>query len=290
MPSDIRVEPIHDGDLDAVCAFLRQKFRSRCNVATWRSAFTQHWSAEKPNNGFMLREGAGIGGVLGAIYSDQIVSGKVERFCNMTSWYIAEEHRSRGLLLLMQLMRQDGYSFTNVSASPAVEEILLRFGFKALPKEVYSVANLVLPVSSGLSKIDVIAEPERMPRVLDAERARICLDHRTSRVRQLAIGTPADGYCHVLFSRCRCRKLPCAIVHDVGSSDLLIRFWQHFARHVLYRTGAVVTRIEARLLGDARPPYSVPLTNRSGALYLSRTVPEDAISRRYTEAMNLTGC
>lgn len=286
----VSVAPIRDEDLDSVCVFLREKFRSPCDHATWRSTFTQPWSKEKPNNGFMLRAGGEIVGVLGAIYSDQIVADRIEPFCNLTSWYIVEEHRSRGLLLLMQLIGQDGYTFTNLSASPTVEEILLRFGFKALSKDIYFVANLAFPLASSLSEVDVVTESDAIARVLDPERARICLDHRNSRVHQLAIGTPTDGYCHVLFSRCSCRRLPCAIVHDVGSPTLLVRFWTHFVRHLLYRTGALATRIEARLLDGEKLPFSLRLTNRSGALFLSRRVPEEAISRRYTEAMNLTGC
>ena len=289
MSSDLTVAPIRDEDLDAVCAFLREKFRSRCDLATWRFAFTRHWSKEKPNNGFMLREGGEIVGVLGAIYSDQRIGGRVEKFCNMTSWYVVDEHRSRGLLLMVALIRQEGLTFTNLSASPAVEEILTRMGFTPLARDIVSVANVALPFRLP-SRVRLLDDADAVARVLPPERAQICRDHKDCRISQVAIGSDEDGYCHVMFSRCGCRRTPCVIVHDLASPQLLARFWTHFAAYALYRTGALVTRIETRLLEGARWPLAIAMKSRSGALFLSRTVGADAISRRYTEAMNLTGC
>lgn len=283
------MEAIRDEDLDAVCSFLRERFRSRCSVEIWRQAFRQPWAAAKPNNGFALLRGGEIVGVLGAIYSDQSVHGRIEKFCNMTSWYVVDEHRSRGLLLMLALIRQDGFTFTNLSASPAVEEILIRMGFTLLSRDIYSVPNVALPF--GLpSRVRLLDNPDEVARVLTSERAQICRDHMDCRVNQVAIGSDGEGYCHVMFSRGGCRRIPCVIVHDVGAPHLLAKFWVHFAAYALYRAGALVTRIEAKLLDGARLPLRVPMKGRSGALFLSRTVGAEAISRRYSEAMNLSGC
>jgi hypothetical protein len=289
LSSDLTVAPIHDEDLDEVCAFLREKFRSRCDLAAWRSAFTQLWSDEKPNNGFVLRARGEIAGVLGAIYSDQRIGGRIEKFCNMTSWYVVDEHRNRGLLLMVALIRQDRFTFTNLSASPAVGEILTRMGFTPLPRDIVSVANVAVPVWSQ-SAVRLLDDPDAVARVLPPERAQICRDHKDCRIDQVAIGSDQDGFCHVMFSRCGCRHIPCINVHDLASPQLLAKFWKYFASYAFYRTGALVTRIEARLLEGARLPLAIAMKSRSGALFLSRTVGADAISRRYSEAMNLTAC
>ncbi|HVZ51733.1 MAG TPA: hypothetical protein VG986_07190 [Pseudolabrys sp.] len=289
MAAALTVEPIRDADLDAVCSFLRAKFESRCGHDVWRRAFVQPWAASKPNNGFVLMSGGEIVGVLGAIYSDQMVAGRLEKFCNMTSWYVVDEHRSRGLLLVLELIRQQGFTFTNLSASPEVEEILTRMGFTPLSRDIYSVPNVALPFHLP-SRVRLVDDPDAVARVLPPQRAQICRDHKESRVSQLAIGSDEDGYCHVMFSRCGCRHIPCAIVHDVAAPHLLAKFWTQFAGYALYRTGALLTRIEAKLLDGAKLPLALPMKGRSGALFLSRTVGADAISRRYSEAMNLTGC
>ena len=284
------IKPIGDEDLSAACDFWRASFRSRCPADVWRRAFEMRWAASKPNNGFMMKSGAEIVGALGAIYSDQEIDGRIERFCNMTSWYVSEPHRSRGLLLLLQLIRQDGYTFTNLSASPDVEAILRHAGFDGMSKDVYGVPHLVSPVRfpSNVRVLDSVAE---MASVLPPTRRQICLDHaHCRRSTQVAIGTEQDGYCHVMFTVSRSRRVPSAIVHDLGIPRLLKKFWSHFAAYALYKKGALVSRIEARLLDGAGLPWAVPLNGRSGALYLSRTVGPEAISRRYTEAMVLTGC
>jgi hypothetical protein len=276
--------------LDAVCAFWQEKFQSRCSIETWKRAFHQNWAAEKPNNGFLLRRGPEIVGALGAIYSDQTIDGKKQKFCNMTSWYVVDEHRGRGLALLLRVIEQEGFTFTNLSSSPAVEEVLLHAGFTALPKRIYAVPNLAVPFWRS-SHVRVFDEVSAMCQVLAPERRQICWDHAEClRGTQLAIGSERDGYCHVMFSRGCCRYMSCIIIHDIDAPDLLGKFWTHFASYVLARTGAIVTRIEARLLKSTRLPFAAALKGRSGAFFLSRTLGADAISRRYSEAMVLSGC
>jgi hypothetical protein len=288
--SNFIVTPISDEDLDAVCAFWQMKFQSRCSIETWKRAFRQNWAAEKPNNGFMLRRGSEIVGALGAIYSDQTIGGKKQKFCNMTSWYVVDEHRGRGLALLLRVIEQEGFTFTNLSSSSPVEKLLLHAGFTALPRDIYSVPNLAVPFWQS-SQVRVINEPSAICQVLAPERRQICRDHAEClRGSQLAIGSERDGYCHVMFSRGRCRYVPCIIVLDIDAPHLLRKFWTHFAFYVLSRTGAIITRIEARLLKGARLPCAMALKSRSGAFFLSRTLGPDAISRRYSEAMVLSGC
>jgi len=288
--SNFTVAPIRDDDLDAVCAFWLQKFESPCPPETWKRAFRQNWAAEKPNNGFMLREGSEIVGALGAIYSDQTIDGEKHKFCNMTSWYVVDEHRRRALALLLGLIEQEGYTFTNLSSSPPVEKLLLQAGFSALPRDIYAVPSLTVPFWRP-SHARVLDETPAMCRVLTPERREICRDHADClRGTQLAIGSERDGYCHVMFSRGRCRRIPCIVIHDLDAPELLRRFWAHFVSYALARTGAVVTRIETRLLKSTRLPFAVALKSRSGAFFLSRTLGADAISRRYSEAMVLSGC
>jgi len=39
------------------------------------------------------------------------VSGLLERFCNLTSWCVLPDYRSRSISLLTALLRQHGYHF-----------------------------------------------------------------------------------------------------------------------------------------------------------------------------------
>ena len=43
--------------------------------------------------------------------SKRLVSGLLERFCNLTSWCVLPDYRSRSISLLTALLRQHGYHF-----------------------------------------------------------------------------------------------------------------------------------------------------------------------------------
>ena len=284
------VEPISDSDLDPVCAFWRSNFKSRCPQEVWVRAFRRNWYPDKPNNGFLLRDGEKIVGALGAIYSQQVIQNKKELFCNMTSWCVLDQYRNRSMELFLSLVRQKGFHFTNFSATPTVAKILPSAGFKALSSTLTAVPNIALPwMRSG--RVVLLNEPEAIAQVLPSGRQKICLDHADCPgVRQLAVGTPDTGYCHILFGRGICRGLSCALVYDINDPSLLRQFWHHFAGYMLYQAGGLVTRINSRILGGERLPYAIDLSNSFTAFFLSSTLKGDVIRPIYSEVVALQGC
>ena len=59
------------------------------------------------------------------------MAGRVERFCNLGSWCVLPDYRSRSISLLNALLAQEGYNFTILSPDAGPQEILawLRFRF-----------------------------------------------------------------------------------------------------------------------------------------------------------------
>ncbi len=286
----VTVEPIRDNDLTQVCAFWRSSFNSKCPQEIWERAFQRNWYVNKPNNGFLLRDGGTIVGALGAIYSQQIIRGRTELFCNLTSWYVCDAFRNRSAAILLKLIKQRGFHFTNFSANETVKQVLLNTGFKTLSGELTAVPNL--PLSFARTKgVVLLDEPDAVARVLPDVRRKICFDHGDCcGVRQLAIGDPGSGYCHIIYTTGRCRNLSCAIIHDVGDPGLLKHFWQYLSTYFLFHTGALVTRIESRLLPSVQLPYSFALSTNFKGLFLSTSLECNVVGPLYSEVLALRGC
>jgi len=285
----VAVEPIRDNDLDDVCAFWRKNFKSQYPQELWIKAFRRNWYPDKPNNGFLLREDDKIVGALGAIYSQQVIRDKEELFCNMTSWYVVNKYRNRSMALFFSLVRQKGFHFTNFSANPTVAKILTGAGFRALSPRLTAVPNIAFP-SMRRGRIVILNEPHAIAQVLPPDRRKICLDHADCpAVRQLAVGAPDTGYCHILFGRGRCRGLSCTLVYDINDPSLLARFWRVIAGYLLYRAGTLVTRIDSRILADVRLSYSINLSSSFRAFFLSSTLEDDVIRPIYSEVVALQG-
>ena len=70
------------------------------------------WKMNAPNHGFMLRDGQRVVGALLAFYSERLVAGRVEQFCNMGAWCVLPAYRSHSIRLLIAMLAQEGYHFT----------------------------------------------------------------------------------------------------------------------------------------------------------------------------------
>ena len=51
------------------------------------------WKVDAPNHGFMLRDGQRVVGAYLAFYSERLIAGRMERFCNLGAWYVLPEYR-----------------------------------------------------------------------------------------------------------------------------------------------------------------------------------------------------
>ena len=53
------------------------------------------WSDGWPNHGFLQQRGRVVGAYL-AFYSQRMIDGRPERFCNLGAWCVCAEYRTRG--------------------------------------------------------------------------------------------------------------------------------------------------------------------------------------------------
>ena len=111
----MKVTTIQEEHLPEVGQFLHENLNQRFSAERWISSLTHPWSAERPNLGMQLRDGDRLVGVFCAIYSDQVIDGKVERFCNPHSWCVLETHRRQGI----------GFALVGVGVAAAVTGVVL---------------------------------------------------------------------------------------------------------------------------------------------------------------------
>jgi len=128
----VLVRPAHVGDIDAIVPLLRTGFGSHWSPEMWLRLFQYPEVENQPNLGFVLESGDQLVGFLGAIYSERLVGERLERFCNLSSWYTIPQFRNFSLKLLMALLAQRGYTFTNLTPSEQVVQVMKACGFRPL--------------------------------------------------------------------------------------------------------------------------------------------------------------
>jgi hypothetical protein len=276
------VEALSTPQLPEFAEFLHRQLDSSRTPAQWADGLNPPWMHDAPNHGFVLRDEGRIVGGIGALYASRPVAGRMERFCNITSWCVLDSYRQHSLRLAMAVVGQKGYHFTDFSPTKTVSGTLQFLKFKPLDDRQVVALNLPWPSSAGLHLVD---EPAALRRPLDTVLRQAYDDHRgPAWLRHVFI--EGDGACcHVIYKRRRFKGLPAASLLYASDPALLRRAWRALGGYLLSR-GMVSTRVEWRLLGGAPWPSHV----QSGfvpKVFLSDTLDSAQIDCLYSEQVVL---
>ncbi len=216
----VELTPITEADLAEVADFLSVNHNDR---VPWESACsTVPWKVEAPNFGFMLRDGPNVVGTLLALYSQRRVAGRVERFCNMGSWCVLSEYRSRSMSLLDALLAQDGYHFTVLSPDDGPREILAWRRFRFLDTSAALIPNLPWP--APFSRTKVSSDPQVIARTLTGAEFDLYRDHAHALAARHLVVVRGQESCYVMYRKCRYKGIPVfAVVLHVSNPDLFRR-------------------------------------------------------------------
>ncbi|MCW5661965.1 MAG: hypothetical protein KIT60_30040 [Burkholderiaceae bacterium] len=278
------VEPIQQADIESVSRFLHAHLNRRISPAAWAQAMQQRWCADPPNLGMQLRTPQGeLAGVLLALYSEQVIDGRVERFCNPHSWCVLDSHRHASIGLVLAIQRQRGYHFTMFTPNPKVTQVFLGLRFELLDDRLLYFPNLARPWR--LRGEFVEARPEAIAaRLSGTARAEFEAHRHLPWLNFVAFGAGPEGVL-AIYKTGRWKKMPCALLTHVSDPQLASRHG-HMLRQHLLRRGLLVSRIEGRFLQQA-PPLSHRAVRLQPKLALTRGLTHAQVRDVYSELMAL---
>ena len=276
-----RTTPIHAADLAEVGRFLHDNLNAKISPEAWAASLSHRWAESQPNHGMQLRHEGRLVGVFCAIYSDQCIDGRAERFCNPHSWCVLNEYRNESIGLILPLLKQSGYHFTMYTPNPKVAEIFRGLKFRDLDDGLYYFPNLPawrLGRGAGFATSDSDTVRSRLKgqlqRDFDAHRAIPWLHF-------VAFGRDDDP-CLAIYKRDVAKQLPCARIIHVSDPAALQRHGSLLRHHLLTAHGLLVSRIESRFLATA-PALAVSRKRRQPKLALSRTLGDADFRDIYSE-------
>jgi hypothetical protein len=276
-----KLAPIAAADVPAVAQFMHTHLNPRVSATAWSTALHVPWRAEPPNHGFLLRDNGAVVGAYLAYYSDRLIGGRQERFCNLGAWCVLEEYRSQGLRLLTSLLAQDGYHFTDFSPSGNVVALNRRLKFSDLDTTTALLPNL--PTMPGRWRCRIAADPDVLATTLTGADRQIYLDHCATQAAKHVTISSGDESCYVMFRKdTRKRMRVFASILHVSNPELFRRFARHLGTHLLTRHGAAATLIELRVAGG-KPTGSVTLSRSRPKMFKSPHLQAEDIDYLYSE-------
>lgn len=263
----VEVAPITNADTAAVAEFLHTNLSDR--VPWERTCLTVPWKMGAPNHGFMLRDGQRVVGTVLALYSERLIAGRMERFCNLSSWCVLPSYRSQAISLLKVLLAQEGYHFTVLTPDVGPQEILAWLGFRQVDTAAAFVPNLPWPTLPGRTKVS--ADPAVIERALGGTALQVYRDHAHALGARHLVVIRGENSCHVMYREFRYKTVPLfAIVMHVSNPELFHRALIPLTRHLLIRHRLMATLVELRMI-EHKPRmsfelYSWPKMYRSASL------------------------
>jgi acetoacetyl-CoA synthetase len=277
-------------DVEQICRLMASPL---VPAQFWRRMIAYSWLAaeEKPDLGAVIAAGTEIVGYLGAMYSNRVVAGRQERFCNVFGWYVKPEYRHYSVSLLSFLVRRPGLTFFNVTPADHVLPIFKRIGFTLADEFRYVCKPGVGALVGSRSKVRVVREEDVNEDLLGSLQFQIFQDHFGHTIRRFVF-TAADEVCLIFTKRMYWSQVrfPRTEFYYASNPEFFARHFQSILPALLRRDKTVALHIDQRQLGF-RPKRAQTISAvamyPSAMLARSETVPMSDIDRLYSELVIL---
>ena len=274
----VEIAPITDADVPAVADLLHSNLNSE---VPWADACSGvPWKVDAPNHGYLLRDGQLVVGACIAFYSDRLVAGRMERFCNIAAWYVEPAHRFHSISLLKALLGQEGYNFTFLSGNETVLRIIARLGGRSLDVSAALIPNLPWPTVPVRTRIS--SDPDVIEKTLGGPELDLYRDHARALAVHHHVLIQGKDSCYVMYREFRHRDKPLyAVLLHVSNREIFHRALLPLTRHLLIRHRLVATMGELRIIGQ-KPRLSFAL-NAWPKMYRSASLEPEQIDNLYSE-------
>jgi hypothetical protein len=278
----IKVEEIDCADYKEIIDIIT-KFWGKGNEEKWRRLFEIQWERDENYCGLALKDDDKAVGFIGMIFSRRRIDDKVEKFCNLTSWFVREEYRGRALVMLLPLFKMKNYTITDLTPSRNVYRIQQKLGFKDLDAK----GRILLPYGSRLfptkyTPPQVTHDLAAIERELEGRNLIIFRDHQHYRCSHFLL-TDKGHYCYIIYTKLKRKRIPYVHIHYISNLALFELCQREIRQSILSYSNAYFILIDSRLVKNRRLPLSFCLPYRAPKQCLSSRLRPEQIDNLYSE-------
>src|ERR1043166_1315152 len=251
---------------------------------TWKKIFVTPWKSNEDFCGYLLLQDGAVKGYLGLIFSRRTLNDKIEKFCNMTSWVVSEDCRSKSLAMLLEVLKLNDYTLTNFTASPTLAPLLGKLGFTEFA--VDQRVLLPLPRIAGRG-YGCDFDLQSIRRKLKDNDLRIFDDHQGLNCDHLLLQSDR-GDCYVVLKHTVRRRVRFAKVHYLSKADVFHECMQRLTAAICLRLKVFGILVDERYIGGRHFTASVKYPHQRKAYFKSGSITDpNCIDTLYSELVIL---
>ena len=272
-------------DFDLVYPLLSGFGEAPIAKEQWKKIFVPPWKTPEDFCGYLLLRDGEVKGYLGLVFSERMLNGQAEKFCNLTSWIVQEDSRSESLKLLLEVLKLKDYTVTNFTASPTVATIMNKIGFTEFA--VHQRVLLPLPAFGFTRGRRCEFDEGAIRSKLSGEELRIFDDHRELGCRHLLLQSER-GDCYVVLKNTVRKHLPWARVHHLSNAAVFHECMESLVVRVCLRLRVWGVMVDERYVEGYRFRASVSYPHQRRAYFKSKSVVDkNLIDTLYSEVVIL---
>ena len=274
------IKKVYAEDYPKVLPLLKEFNNPDITDSDWKKLFSKHWEISEDYFGYMALEDDEVVGFLGGIFSSREINGKLEKFCNLSTWIVKEDHRGQSLPLLFKFLQDKEYTFTDLTANK-VAKILKKVGFK----EIDSHLHVVLPLPNlnpFKGKLKIFSEPEEIQALLNPAEQKIFSDHKSLDCFHILI-KKGNGYSYLIYDIVRKKRLPVARMHYISSIDFLKNNYLQASLQLCLKAKVFGFLVGNHFLGEQKLPFTLLIPQKQSLLFKSEHIQKEEMDSIYSE-------
>ncbi len=260
------------------------------NERDWRHVFDYQWDTDEGHCGYAMMADGDVVGMMGMVFSDRHVNGKLRKFCNLHTWWVREDYRGRSLSMLRPVQQLQGYTITHFTPCDTIRGLTKRMGFRELSKQV----RILLPRflgrgRSGSENSRLCYDPQEIEDTLTERDKKIYLDHQPYGCGHLLI-RGENEYCYLLFTRVVRHWMPYCHIHYISNKEVFARHEPAVRCSLLKTQRARYVAVDIRLVNGMKFPASFRCWEPPYGVYKSSDLGPAQIDNLYSDIvfLNLT--
>jgi hypothetical protein len=221
-PPTLEVRPVDAASFSDILPLLLLFKNGKMSAADWQyMLFTYPWW-DGPIRGYALYADDVAVGFMGTIFSELHVNGRLQRFCNLSSWIVRDDFRHASMLLLKPILALRDCTLLNLTPTPRTADIFRKLGFKELETDQTIVPAIDDPrrfFRTPLTPRDTRFEERLRP----DDRTIFNQAKNVPNMQHVIVGGNGDS-CYVVAAPLQFKRLPFAQILYYSDAE---SFWQN---------------------------------------------------------------
>lgn len=251
------IREIQEDLIPQVTDFLAQQ-REFGNSRDWDGLFRYGWKRNEYPYGYAAMDSNKVVAFIGTIFSERVIQGKKVPYCNLSTWIVDSNYRSRllGLLILEPIFKVKDVFISSLTPSESSRDISEKMGFRLLEHNQITVPVFPRLASAlnGNGNLLVSFDGHEIRNHLGDEDRAIYDDHSGLKCKHFVVKENATGlYCYGIGTSSTLRRLRAFGAQwlnlcYLSNVDIFVRNFQCFKKYLWKHGRFLLLRYDSRLI------------------------------------------